>query len=137
MLVAPLCWSCGEVARRGEPLCPRCYQAAAQVLWNALAGRLWSRTTIYVYRALAQLAGLTEGELRRLVRVSFAKVAEYQKRGRSTSTPSSAWTPPPTAPARTVSGRHRRSSPPPSSRRPSRTLPRQWPWPARLSRTRA
>jgi hypothetical protein len=51
------------------------------VLWNALAGRLWSRTTIYMYRALAQLVGLTEGELRRLVRVSFAKVAEYQKRG--------------------------------------------------------
>jgi hypothetical protein len=51
------------------------------VLWNALAGRLWSRTTIYVFRALAQLAGLTERELRRLVRVSFAKVAEYQRRG--------------------------------------------------------
>jgi hypothetical protein len=67
--------------RLGEPLCARCYQAGAQVLWNALAGRLWSRTTIYVYRALAQLVGLTEGELRRLVRVSFAKVAEYQKRG--------------------------------------------------------
>jgi hypothetical protein len=61
-------------------VCP-CYQAGAQVLWNALAGRLWSRTTIYLYRALAQLAGLSEGELRRLVRVSFAKVAEYQKRG--------------------------------------------------------
>jgi hypothetical protein len=57
------------------------HQAAAQVLWNALTGRLWSRTTIYVYRALAQLAGVTEGELRALVRVSFAKVAEYQRRG--------------------------------------------------------
>ena len=56
-------------------------QAGAQVLWNALAGRLWSRTTIYVYRALAQLVGVPERELRRLVRVSFAKVAEYQKRG--------------------------------------------------------
>src|SRR5215216_2860737 len=67
--------------RLGEPLCARCYQAGAQVLWNALAGRLWSRTTIYVYRALAQLASMTEGELRRLVRISFAKVAEYQKRG--------------------------------------------------------
>jgi hypothetical protein len=67
--------------RLGEPLCARCYQAGAQVLWNALAGRLWSRTTIYVYRTLAQLAGMTEGELRGLVRVSFAKVAEYQKRG--------------------------------------------------------
>jgi hypothetical protein len=67
--------------RLGEPLCVRCYQAGAQVLWNALAGRLWSRTTIYVYRALAHLVGVTEGELRALVRVSFAKVAEYQKRG--------------------------------------------------------
>ena len=67
--------------RLGEPLCARCYQTGAQVLWNALAGRLWSRTTIYLYRALAQLVGVPEGELRRLVRVSFAKVAEYQRRG--------------------------------------------------------
>jgi hypothetical protein len=67
--------------RLGEPLCPRCYQAGAQLLWNALAGRLWSRTTIYLYRVLAQLAGLSEGRLRRVVRISFAKVAEYQKRG--------------------------------------------------------
>jgi hypothetical protein len=65
----------------GEPLCPRCYQTGAQVLWNALAGRLWSRTTIYLYRALAQLVGVSEETLRRLVRISFAKVAEYQRRG--------------------------------------------------------
>jgi hypothetical protein len=77
------CWQRHDAddPRLGEPLCPRCYQAGAQVLWNALAGRLWSRTTIYLYRTLAQLAGLTEGQLRRLVRISFAKVAEYQKRG--------------------------------------------------------
>jgi hypothetical protein len=67
--------------RLGEPLCPRCYQAGAQVLWNALAGQLWSRTTIYLYRTLAQVAGLPEAELRALVRISFAKVAEYQRRG--------------------------------------------------------
>jgi hypothetical protein len=67
--------------RLGEPLCPGCYQTGAQVLWNALAGRLWSRTTIYLYRALAQLVSVSEGKLRRLVRVSFAKVAEYQRRG--------------------------------------------------------
>jgi hypothetical protein len=67
--------------RLGEPLCGRCYQAGAQVLWNALAGRLWSRTTIYLYRTLAKAAGMSEAELRRLVRISFAKVAEYQKRG--------------------------------------------------------
>jgi hypothetical protein len=77
------CWQRHEEddSRLGEPLCIRCYQTGAQVLWNALAGRLWSRTTIYVYRALAQLAGLREADVRRLVRVSFAKVAEYQKRG--------------------------------------------------------
>ena len=70
-----------EDPRLGEALCVRCYQTGAQVLWNALAGRLWSRTTIYLYRSLAQLAGMTEAELRRAVRISFAKVAEYQKRG--------------------------------------------------------
>ena len=77
------CWQRHDAddPKLGEPLCPGCYQAGAQVLWNALAGRLWSRTTIYVYRALAQLVGLPEETLRRLVRVSFAKVAEYQRRG--------------------------------------------------------
>jgi hypothetical protein len=77
------CWQRHEPddPRLGEPLCARCYQAGAQVLWNALAGRLWSRTTVYLYRALAKLVGVTEAELRQLVRISFAKVAEYQKRG--------------------------------------------------------
>jgi hypothetical protein len=67
--------------RLGEPLCPACYDARAQVLWNALAPELWRRTTIAVYRALGRLVGLQEGELRRLVRVSYAKVAEFQRRG--------------------------------------------------------
>jgi hypothetical protein len=67
--------------RLGEPLCPACYDAGAQVLWNALAPELWRRTTIAVQRALGRLVGLQEGELRRLVRVSFAKVAEIQRRG--------------------------------------------------------
>jgi hypothetical protein len=65
--------------RLGEPLCPGCYDA--QVLWNALAPELWRRTTIAVQRALARLVGVREGELRRLVRVSYAKVAEFQRRG--------------------------------------------------------
>jgi hypothetical protein len=67
--------------RLGEPLCPSCYDAQAQVLWNALAPELWRRTTIAVQRALARLVGLSEGELRRLVRMSYAKVAEFQRRG--------------------------------------------------------
>jgi hypothetical protein len=67
--------------RLGEPLCPRCYDARAEVLWNALAPELWRYTTTYLDRALARLVGLSEGELRRLVRVSYAKVAEFQRRG--------------------------------------------------------
>jgi hypothetical protein len=104
------CWQRHDLddPKLGEPLCALCYQSGAQVLWNALAGRLWSRTPIYLYRALAQLAGLPEAELRRLVRVSFAKVAEYQRRGAvhfhaifrldaATACPCPTWvTPPPT-----------------------------------------
>jgi hypothetical protein len=67
--------------RLGEPLCPACYDAEAQVLWNALAPELWRRTTIALHRALAREVGVGEAELRRLVRVSYAKVAEFQRRG--------------------------------------------------------
>ena len=42
---------------------------------------LWRRTAIALQRALGRLVGLQEGELRRLVRVSYAKVAEFQRRG--------------------------------------------------------
>ena len=77
------CWHRHEEddPRLGEPLCPGCYDAQAQVLWNALAPELWRRTTITVYRTLGRLVGLQEGELRRLVRISYAKVAEFQRRG--------------------------------------------------------
>jgi len=67
--------------RVGEPLCPACYDYPAHVLFNALAPELWRRTTINLPRALAHAAGLTHRQLRSLVRVRFAKVAEYQTRG--------------------------------------------------------
>jgi hypothetical protein len=51
------------------------------VLWNALAPELWRRTTITIQRALGRLVGLQEAELRQLVWVSYAKVAEFQRRG--------------------------------------------------------
>jgi hypothetical protein len=77
------CWHRHEPndPRLGEPLCPRCYDAGAQVVWNALAPELWRRTTIVLQRALARVVGVREAELRRLVRVSYAKVAEFQRRG--------------------------------------------------------
>jgi hypothetical protein len=77
------CWHRHDAddSRLGEPLCPACYDSQAQVLWNALAPELWRRTTIALQRALGRLVGLQEGELRRLIRVSYAKVAEFQRRG--------------------------------------------------------
>ncbi len=65
----------------GRPLCAKCFDAEALVLWNATAPELWRRTTIYLRRALARLADETPTALARRVRVSHAKVAEYQARG--------------------------------------------------------
>src|SRR4030095_14571976 len=49
--------------------------------WNARAPELWRYTTTYLYRALARAFDLPEAAIRRLVRVEYAKVAEYQTRG--------------------------------------------------------
>ncbi|GAA2064189.1 replication initiator protein RepSA [Streptomyces albiaxialis] len=65
----------------GTPVHPPTYDYAGAVLWNAHASALWARFTTYLRRELAALLGLTQKELRTVLRVSFAKVAEYQKRG--------------------------------------------------------
>ncbi|WP_374224106.1 replication initiator [Streptomyces sp. ISL-66] len=70
-----------DAAVLGTPLNPRAYDYAGAVLWNAHAGALWSRFTTYVRRELAQHLRMTQKALNVSVRVSFAKVAEYQKRG--------------------------------------------------------
>ncbi|MCG5220416.1 replication initiator [Streptosporangium sp. KLBMP 9127] len=70
-----------DEARLGEPLCPDCYDYTGSVLFNALSPELWRRFTEALRRRLAKLAGLTMRELRDHVTVSFAKVAEYQRRG--------------------------------------------------------
>ncbi|GLZ08863.1 replication initiation protein [Actinomadura sp. NBRC 104412] len=67
--------------RLGQPLCPDCYDYTGQVLFNALAPELWRRFTMALRRRIAKAGGLTLGELRDQVTVSFAKVAEYQRRG--------------------------------------------------------
>ncbi len=78
--------SCGERHARdddrlGEPLCPDCYDYTGSVLFNACAPELWRRFTITLRRTLARQAGLTNKALAAPLRVSFAKVAEYQRRG--------------------------------------------------------
>ncbi|MEU3277271.1 replication initiator [Streptomyces antibioticus] len=70
-----------EDAALGTPLDPDTYDYEAAVLWNAHAGALWRRFSIYLRREVAKRAGLTQRTFRDNARVSFAKVAEYQKRG--------------------------------------------------------
>ncbi|MDG5803258.1 site-specific integrase [Streptomyces ossamyceticus] len=65
----------------GTPLDPDTYDYEAAVLWNAHAGPLWRRFSIYLRREVAKRSGLSQRRLRDHARVSFAKVAEYQKRG--------------------------------------------------------
>ncbi|GAA1013857.1 replication initiator [Streptomyces thermogriseus] len=65
----------------GTPLDPESYDYEAAVLWNAHAGILWRRFSIYLRREVAKRAGLTQRTFRHHARISFAKVAEYQKRG--------------------------------------------------------
>jgi hypothetical protein len=65
----------------GTPLDPDRYDYRAAVLWNAHAGALWARFTTYLRQQLAARAGLGRSALRRSAKVSYAKVAEYQRRG--------------------------------------------------------
>lgn len=67
--------------RLGEPLCPRCYDYAGAVLWQTHSGRLWHRFAIELRREIGRRVGLSRGEFAETVRLSYAKVAEYQRRG--------------------------------------------------------
>ncbi|MFE4993998.1 replication initiator protein RepSA [Streptomyces mirabilis] len=65
----------------GTPLDPTTYDYAGAVLWNNHASDLWRYFSIYLRREIAKRAGLTQKDAREQSRVSFGKVAEYQKRG--------------------------------------------------------
>ncbi|OXS33069.1 replication initiator [Streptomyces sp. XY006] len=65
----------------GTPLDPESYDYAGAVLWNNHASELWRYFTIYLRREIAKRAGLTQKDAHEQSRVSFGKVAEYQKRG--------------------------------------------------------
>ncbi|MET8689348.1 replication initiator [Streptomyces sp. NPDC004732] len=64
----------------GQPLCGNCYDYPAHVLWHAHAGKLWDRFVIGVRRQLASSVGLPQSRFSDHARLSFARVAEYQKR---------------------------------------------------------
>ncbi|MFE0729930.1 replication initiator protein RepSA [Streptomyces antibioticus] len=77
---------CGSSHGEGDPVLgtalePGRYDYAGAVLFNNFAGDLWRRFSIYLPREIAARAGLTQAALREVCRVSFGKVAEFQKRG--------------------------------------------------------
>lgn len=65
----------------GRPLCMRCFDYQGQVLWNNRLPELWSRTPLAIRRALAELTGMTTREIEKTIKLSFAKTAEFQRRG--------------------------------------------------------
>ncbi|MFF7130829.1 replication initiator [Streptomyces sp. NPDC008196] len=69
-----------DAAVVGQPLCPDCYDYTAHVLWHAHASKLWDRFVIDVRRRLAGSVGLVQSRFAHHARLSFARVAEYQKR---------------------------------------------------------
>ncbi|GHF93224.1 replication initiator protein RepSA [Streptomyces filamentosus] len=68
-------------AALGSPLDPESYDYAAAVLFNNHAGQLWQRFTTRLRREIAATAGLSQRELKEVARISYGKVAEFQKRG--------------------------------------------------------
>ncbi|MET7583432.1 replication initiator [Streptomyces microflavus] len=65
----------------GTPLNPGTYDYEGAVLFNAHASALWARFTTYLRREIAAALGMTQKAAHAALRVSFAKVAEYQQRG--------------------------------------------------------
>ncbi|MFJ6119781.1 replication initiator protein RepSA [Streptomyces sp. NPDC092129] len=65
----------------GTALDPATYDYARAVLFNNHARQLWQRFTNRLRRELAARAGLTQRELKERARLSYGKVAEFQKRG--------------------------------------------------------
>ncbi|MFF1847999.1 replication initiator protein RepSA [Streptomyces sp. NPDC058217] len=65
----------------GTALDPATYDYSAAVLFNNHAGQLWQRFTTRLRRELAARAGLSQRALADVLRVSYGKVAEFQRRG--------------------------------------------------------
>lgn len=65
----------------GTALDPTTYDYTAAVLFNNHAGDLWMRFTTRLRREIAARAGLTQRALKASARLSYGKVAEFQKRG--------------------------------------------------------
>ncbi|GAA1993512.1 replication initiator protein RepSA [Amycolatopsis minnesotensis] len=67
--------------RLGSPLDPDSYDYTGSVLWQAHAGVLWQRFTVHLRRELAKHAGIRVRDFSQHARLSYGKVAEFQRRG--------------------------------------------------------
>ena len=65
----------------GKPVCDDCFDYEGTVLWNAHASRLWSRTILHLRRSLAEVGGVSQGDLKKVAQIHSLKVAEIQRRG--------------------------------------------------------
>jgi replication initiator protein RepSA len=65
----------------GQALDSSDYDYAGAVLWNNRAGELWHMFMVYLRRNLAEMLGVSRSKLPKVLRVEYAKVAEYQTRG--------------------------------------------------------
>ncbi|MBK1785578.1 replication initiator [Prauserella cavernicola] len=77
---------CGEFhhdddPRIGTPLERDTYDYTGAVLWQAHAGALWQRFTMRLRREIAKRAGIRARDFPEHARLSYGKVAEYQRRG--------------------------------------------------------
>ncbi|MFI5985903.1 replication initiator protein RepSA [Streptomyces sp. NPDC051555] len=70
-----------DASELGTALDPASYDYVGAVLFNNHAGQLWQRFTTRLRREIAAFAGLTQRELKEVARISYGKVAEFQKRG--------------------------------------------------------
>ncbi|BBG03975.1 MULTISPECIES: replication initiator [Pseudonocardia] len=83
-LVVPC--GCGDKHHRDDPrvgtaIDPDTHDYVGAVLWQAHAGKLWNRFAIRLRRLLAGMLGVKVREFHDHARLSYAKVAEYQRRG--------------------------------------------------------
>jgi hypothetical protein len=65
----------------GTPLDADGYDYVGAVLWQAHAGQLWHRFVIALRRVLAAELGVRGRDFATVARLSYANVAEYQRRG--------------------------------------------------------
>ncbi len=78
--------ACGQSHEPGEDivgsaLCPDCYDYEGAVIWNARVSELWRRTGIAAFRQLAAQTDLPVRAAAKVLRMSFVRVVEFQRRG--------------------------------------------------------